>query len=71
MPVAFQCRWCKGPPLPQPWEGACPNCLGFYRPIQIYVRGPTGASCHPACAAALRPDGFTEMVNIMTIVPMH
>ncbi len=37
MPVAYQCRWCKGPPLPHPWEGACPNCKGYYRANRIHV----------------------------------
>lgn len=37
MPRAYRCRWCKGPPLPQPPEGACPNCLGFYRYEPCYV----------------------------------
>jgi len=37
-PVAYQCRFCKGPPLPQQWEGACPNCRGFYRSLRVYVR---------------------------------
>lgn len=38
MPVAYQCRRCKGPPLPHEWEGPCPNCGGFYRANRIFVR---------------------------------
>lgn len=37
MPVAYQCRRCKGPPLPQEPEGRCPNCGGFYRHTRIYI----------------------------------
>ena len=37
MPVAYQCRRCKGPPLPQEPEGACPSCGGFYRHVRLYV----------------------------------
>ena len=38
MPISFQCRRCKGPPLPQEWEGSCPNCGGFYRANRVHVR---------------------------------
>lgn len=31
MPRAYQCRGCKGPPLPKPWPGErCPNCRRFF-----------------------------------------
>lgn len=41
LPVAYVCRRCKGPPLPQPPEdGRClnPACGGFYRHERVYVR---------------------------------
>lgn len=40
MPIAYRCRRCKGPPLPEPPEGRCPNpeCGGFYRHERIHVR---------------------------------
>jgi DNA repair protein RadA/Sms len=34
---AWQCRGCKGPPLPEKWEGCCPNCHRPYRPVPIRV----------------------------------
>lgn len=40
MAKLYQCRRCHGPPVPTPWEGACPHCLGFYRPIPITAGPP-------------------------------
>lgn len=37
MPVAYVCRRCKGPALPQEPEGRCPNCGGFYRHNRVYI----------------------------------
>lgn len=37
MPVAYQCRRCKGPPLDREPEGPCPNCGGFYRHDRVNV----------------------------------
>lgn len=38
MPQAWRCRMCKGPPIPQPPEGACENCGRFARHDSIHVR---------------------------------
>lgn len=38
MRIGYVCRWCKGPPLPKPPEGKCPNCHGFYRHDQVRLR---------------------------------
>ena len=36
-PVAYQCRACRGTPLPQKWEGPCPRCGGYYRSNRVWV----------------------------------
>lgn len=61
MPVAYQCRRCKGSPLPQPWEGSCPHCGGFYRADVVTVaegevegaQGPVARDGEPISASDL------------------
>lgn len=36
--IAYVCRGCKGPPLPQPWEGVCPACGRPYRALEVRVK---------------------------------
>lgn len=43
MPLAFQCRLCKGPPIPfEPDNGLCPNCLRFGRHNRVFVNSGDG-----------------------------
>lgn len=48
---AYVCRWCKGPPLPEPPEGECPNCRGFYRHNRVRL---PAADCDGALTEPLR-----------------
>lgn len=54
MSFAWQCRRCKGPPIPggpdaKPWIGPCPNCGGYYdaQRVSVSAEEVEGAQIQP------------------------